>query len=116
WTDWLLVILVGVGIVATVLARTRLAAVVVLGVVGFSVTLWFFALGAVDVALIQLLVEVLTVVVMVLLLHRLPKTFTTKDRPTKSGLIASITAGIAAFAATTALTGGRGVSEPARHL
>src|SRR5699024_4811687 len=69
WTDWLLVILVGVGIVATVLARTRLAAVVVLGVVGFSVTLSFFALGAVDVALTQLLVEVLTVVVMVLLLH-----------------------------------------------
>ncbi|HIW47030.1 MAG TPA: DUF4040 family protein [Candidatus Yaniella excrementigallinarum] len=116
WTDWLLVILVGVGIVATVLARTRLAAVVVLGVVGFSVTLWFFALGAVDVALTQLLVEVLTVVVMVLLLHRLPKTFRTKDRPTKSGLIATIAAGIAAFAGTYALTGRRDMSEPAQYL
>src|SRR5699024_10972999 len=115
-TGWLFVSRVRVGMVSSVLARTRLAAVVVLGVVGFGVTRWFFALGAVDVALTQLLVEVLTVVVMVLLLHRLPKTFRTKDRPTKSGLIASIAAGIAAFAGTYALTGRRDMSEPAQYL
>src|SRR5699024_12208174 len=47
---------------------------------------------------------------------RLPKTFRTKDRPTKSGLIASIAAGIAAFAGTYALTGRRDMSEPAQYL
>src|SRR5699024_10505964 len=74
------------------------------------------ALGAVDVGLTQLLVEVLTVVGMVLLLHRLPKTFRTKDRPTKFGLIATIAAGFAAFAGTCGLAGRRDMSEPAQYL
>lgn len=116
WTDWLLVAVVAVGVVATIRAKTRVAAIVVLGVVGFSVTLWFFALGAVDVALTQLLVEVLTVVVMVLLLHRLPKTFGKKEKSSKAGLIAAGLAGIAAFAGTYALTGRRDMSEPAQYL
>src|SRR5699024_3587036 len=116
WTDWLLVAVVAVGVVATIRAKTRVAAIVVLGVVGFSVTLWFFALGAVDVALTQLLVEVLTVVVMVLLLHRLPNAFGKKEKSSKAGLIAAGLAGIAAFAGTYALTGRRDMSEPAQYL
>ena len=48
---------------AAVMARSRVAAIVVLGVVGFTMTVWFYSLGAADVALTQLLVEVLTVVV-----------------------------------------------------
>ncbi|GAA4109154.1 DUF4040 family protein [Enteractinococcus coprophilus] len=116
WSDWLLVAVVAVGVIATIRARTRVAAIAVLGTVGFAVTLWFFALGAVDVALTQLLVEVLTVVVMVLLLHRLPKTFGTTDKLSKVGLIAAIAAGTAAFAGTYALTGRRGMSEPAQYL
>ena len=116
WTDWLLVAVVAVGVIATIRARTRLAAIAVLGTVGFAVTLWFFALGAVDVALTQLLVEILTIVVMVLLLHRLPKTFGKRDKTSRVGLIAAIAAGIAAFAGTYALTGRRGMSDPAQYL
>src|SRR5699024_8969044 len=116
WTDWLLVAIVAFGVIATIRAKTRLAAIVVLGTVGFSVTLWFFALGSVYVALTQLLVEILTVVVMVLLLHRLPKTFGNKERSSRLGWIAAIAAGIAAFAGTYALTGRRGMSEPAQYL
>ena len=116
WTDWLLVALVAVGVVATIRARTRLAAIAVLGTVGFSVTLWFFALGSVDVALTQLLVEILTVVVMVLLLHRLPKTFGKGEKLSKVGVIAALAAGFAAFAGTYALTGRRGMSDPAQYF
>lgn len=115
WTDWLLVAVVGVGVIATVRAKTRVGAIVVLGTVGFSVTLWFFALGAVDVALTQLMIEILTVVIMVLLLHRLPKTFGDQERISKTALFASIGAGIAAFAGTFALTGRNGMSEPAQY-
>ena len=115
WTDWLLVAVVAVGVIATIRARTRVAAIVVVGTVGFSVTLWYFALGSVDVALTQLMVEILTVVVMVLLLHRLPKTFGRKERASKIGIIAAIGAGIAAFAGTFALTGRRGMSDPAQY-
>mgnify|MGYP005798953525 CR=1 FL=1 len=116
WSDWLLVAVVAVGVIATIRARTRLAAIAVLGTVGFAVTLWFFALGSVDVALTQLLVEILTIVVMVLLLHRLPKTFGKADKLSKAGLLAAIAAGIAAFAGTYALTGRRGMSDPAQYL
>lgn len=116
-TDWLLVGLVAVGVIATVIAKTRLAAIVVIGIVGFAVTLWFFALGSVDVALTQLLVEVLTIVVMVLVLHRLPKTFGKKDSSRRlTGIIAAVAAGIAAFAGTYALTGRRDMSAPAEYL
>lgn len=116
WTDWLLVAVVAVGVIATIRARTRVAAIVVLGTVGFSVTLWFFALGSVDVALTQLMVEILTVVVMVLLLNRLPKTFGKKEKASRSGIIAAVLAGIAAFAGTYALTGRRDMSDPAQYL
>lgn len=116
WTDWLLFAVVAVGVIATVRAKTRVAAVVVLGTVGFSVTLWFFALGAVDVALTQLMVEILTVVIMVLLLHRLPKKFGRKEPVSKLAVFASVGAGIAAFAGTFALTGRNGMSDPAIYF
>src|SRR5690625_5123079 len=116
WTDWLLLAVVTVGVIATVRAKTRVAAVVVLGTVGFSVTLWFFALGAVDVALTQLMVEILTVVIMVLLLNRLPKTFGKQEKASRVGMIAAVLAGIAAFAGTYALTGRRDMSDPAQYL
>ena len=115
WSDWLLVAVVAVGVIATIRASTRLAAIAVLGTVGFAVTLWFFALGSVDVALTQLMVEILTVVVMVLLLHRLPKTFGRREKASKVGILAATAAGIAAFAGTYALTGRRGMSDPAQY-
>lgn len=111
--DWLLVAIVAAGVFTTVRAKTRIASVVVVGVVGFGVTLWFFALGAVDVALTQLLVEILTVCVMVLLLKRLPARFESRRRGRiPAGLIA-IGAGLAAGLGVWALTGRRGLSEPA---
>lgn len=116
WTDWLLVAVVAVGVIATIRATTRVAAIVVVGAVGFSVTLWYFALGSVDVALTQLMVEILTVVVMVLLLNRLPKAFGKKEKPSIAGIIAAAGAGIAAFAGTFALTGRNGMSEPAQYF
>ena len=39
WHDWALVVLVAVGVAATLRARTRIAAMVVVGTVGFGVTL-----------------------------------------------------------------------------
>ncbi|GMA32989.1 DUF4040 family protein [Litorihabitans aurantiacus] len=110
-TDAGLLALVVAGTVSAVLARTRIGAVVVTGVVGFAMTAWFFTLGAADVALTQLLVEILTVVVMVLLLRRLPYRF--RREPRRGAVLPAVVA-IAAGAATTlgvwALTGRRGLS------
>lgn len=115
--DWLLVLLVGAGVVAAVRAGTRISAIVVVGVIGFTVTLWFFVLGSVDVALTQLLVEVLTVCVMVLVLKRLPARFTSeKKKHALPAAVIAIATGLAAGLGVWALTGRRGLSEPAEYL
>ncbi|MBD8507210.1 DUF4040 family protein [Hoyosella sp. G463] len=109
--DWLLLGLLTLGVIALVLARSRLAALVLLGVVGFVVALLFFVLGAPDVGLTQLLVEVLTVVVAVLILRRLPRAFhrVSKSRTAITAVIAVI-AGSTAALATYVLTGRREIS------
>ncbi|GIG54992.1 monovalent cation/H+ antiporter subunit A [Demequina activiva] len=110
--DWGLLVLVLAGVAGAVASRTRITAVVVIGVVGFAITAWFYSLGAADVAMTQLLVEILTVVVMVLLLRRLPRTFA---KQTRRGAIVpaliAVGAGIATTAAVMALTGRRSLSN-----
>ncbi len=81
-TDWSglhfydvgLVVLILMATVATVLARTRLAAIAALGVVGYSVALVFVVFGAPDVAMTQFLIETLTVILFVLVFYHLPET------------------------------------------
>jgi len=114
--DWVLVVLIVIGVAGAVRAPTRVAAVVVTGVVGFTTTLWYYVLGAADVALTQLLVEILTVMVMVLVLRRLPKSF--RPASTRRRLGAGVLA-LAAGAATTvgvlALTGRRPLSPAGEY-
>lgn len=114
--DWVLVALVVAGVLPAVRARTRIAAIVVTGVVGFAMTLWYFVLGAADVAITQLLVEILTVSVMVLLLRRLPARFSTETRRERilAGIIA-VGAGVATVLGVWALTGRREMSEAAAY-
>jgi multicomponent Na+:H+ antiporter subunit A len=115
-SDVALVVLVGVGVLGVVTARSRLAAVAVLGVVGFGMSLWFLALGAVDAALTQLLVEVLTVAVAVLVLRRLPRRFHPQRRArTVAAAAAALGAGAAAFVGVLALTGRPDVSAVGRY-
>lgn len=53
-------------------SRSRLGAAASLGVVGYGVALVFILFGAPDLALTQFLIETLTVILLVLVLHRLP--------------------------------------------
>ncbi|MGJ3509067.1 DUF4040 family protein [Enemella sp. A6] len=117
WVDFLILPLVAVGAALAWRARTRIALVTTVGVSGFAVALWFYALGAPDVALTQLLVEILTVVIMVLLLSRLPRTFhiTGRRRNVFAG-ITGVLVGLIAMLATMALTGRREISEVGRDL
>lgn len=64
-------IMVAAAIAATVL-RNRLAAVLVVGVTGYSCGVLFALHGAPDLALTQFLVETLTLVIFVLVLRKLP--------------------------------------------
>lgn len=114
--DAVLLALVTVGVVAVIVSRTRLGAVIAAGIAGFTVAIWYFALGAADVALTQLLVEILTVVIIVMVLRRLPLRFAPRStRQRISGGVLAVGAGVVATLATLALTGGRDISPAGRY-
>ena len=115
--DWLLVGLMAVAVGAAVVTRSRMAGLALIGVAGFTTALWLFFLGAFDVALTQLLVEILTVVVAVLVLRRLPRRFHPVKR-SRTVLTAAIATGaaICAGAAAFVLTGRREVSPAAEYF
>jgi multicomponent Na+:H+ antiporter subunit A len=68
--EFLIVAVAIVSAIATVRARSRLSAIISLGVVGIAVTLFFVFYSAPDLALTQLLIEVLTVILLVLVFFR----------------------------------------------
>ena len=61
------------GALFAAVARSRLGAVVSVGIMGFSIALIFILFSAPDLGITQLLVETLTVILLVLVLFRLPR-------------------------------------------
>jgi len=70
--ETILILMTVVSAYVTVRIRTSLGAIISLGVVGVSVTLFYVFFSAPDLALTQLLIEVLTVVLLVLVFTKLP--------------------------------------------
>lgn len=68
----ILALLAIVAAIATVRAERRLSAIINIGVVGVVVTLAFVFFSAPDLGLTQLLIEVLTVVLLILVFYRIP--------------------------------------------
>lgn len=68
----ILAVLGGMAAITTVRAPTRLSAIISSGLVGVIITLFFVFFNAPDLALTQLLVDVLTVVLLVLVFYRIP--------------------------------------------
>lgn len=69
--EWPVIVLAAAGSIAVLTARTRLTAVVSLGVQGLAVALLYLLFGAPDLAFTQLMVEVLSVVILALVMTRL---------------------------------------------
>ncbi|HEX4884408.1 MAG TPA: hydrogen gas-evolving membrane-bound hydrogenase subunit E, partial [Casimicrobiaceae bacterium] len=94
------------GVIATVLAvvyyRRRLVALIAVGAVGLAVSLAFAMLSAPDLALTQLLVEVVTVILMMVVLYYLPPASPPEPsrlRPWLDGVVAvAVGAGVTAIA------------------
>ncbi len=115
--DWVVVGLLAVAVLGAVVTRNRLAVISMIGVAGFLVAGWFLLAGAPDLALTQMLVEILTVVVAVLVLRRLPSAFrAVRRRRTLATAVLAVGSGCVAFLATLALTGRRGASPAAEVL
>jgi multicomponent Na+:H+ antiporter subunit A len=69
----LLALLTLVGAVAAILSRSRLSAIVLLGITGLLIAVLFALFSAPDLAITQIMVEALTVILFVLIFYRLPK-------------------------------------------
>ncbi|MEJ5246327.1 MAG: hydrogen gas-evolving membrane-bound hydrogenase subunit E [Caldilinea sp.] len=96
--EWLIFALAILGALATVRARSRLSAIISLGVVGITVTIFFIVFGAPDLALTQLLIEVLTVILLVLVFFRVrPDPFVEDDRRRAFRLFVAIAMGFFGF-------------------
>lgn len=117
WSDWLWLGLVGVTVIPAMITKSRLVALILVGGAGFVVALWFFALGAIDVGLTQLLVELLTVVALVFILRRLPSQFhvVSRARQVITGIVA-VGVGVVATMVTLAFTGRRDMSPVGQYF
>eukprot|EP00873_Tetraselmis_striata_P020506 jgi/Tetstr1/440770/TSEL_029078.t1 len=69
--EWGVLVIAAVGLIAVLTARTRLTAIVSLGIQGFAVALIFMLFGAPDLSFTQFMVETLSVVILALVMTRL---------------------------------------------
>jgi multicomponent Na+:H+ antiporter subunit A len=78
WSDirsyeWIVAAVILVATWIAVQARSRLTAIVALGVIGYSVVLVYIMFSAPDLAMTQFSIDTLTVILLVLVLYRLPR-------------------------------------------
>lgn len=69
--EWGIILIAAIGLVTVVGARTRLTAVVALGIQGFAIAVIFMLFGAPDLSFTQFMVETLTVIILALVMTRL---------------------------------------------
>lgn len=70
--EWLTGLVILSGALMAAITRSRLAAVAALGVVGYGVALIYILFGAPDLAMTQFCIETLSIILFVLVLHKLP--------------------------------------------
>ena len=90
---WAVVVFVTAGAILTAITSSRMTAIAALGVVGIGVALIFIIFSAPDVAITQLLVEVLVVVLVAVAMLKLPRLGLARERkrrPLHAALAASI--------------------------
>ena len=92
FVGWILLVVAAVSVV--VMHRNRFRALVVIGVIGLTISVGFVYLSAPDLALTQISVETVTIMLLLLALHYMPKT-----SPVESGAARRIRDGVIALAA-----------------
>lgn len=105
-------VMIGAALAATQ-AQKRFAALVIVGVTGFGMSALFALQGAPDLAITQILVEIVTLIAFVLVLRRLPATLGDRHGSTHKALRAVIAIGVGVVMALVALiAAGSRVAEP----
>ena len=76
----LLIIVLVIGTLVTLLAKSRLTAIIGLGAVGYTVSLFFVMFNAPDLALTQLVIETISVALFLMAFYHLPKLGKVEER------------------------------------
>lgn len=100
--EWGVVGLAVLGVVTLVMARSRLFAILALGIQGLAVAMLFMLFGAPDLSFTQFMVEILSVVILALVMTRL-QLDATDPRPLEDWLRDGAVAAMGGFAVTTLL-------------
>lgn len=101
-----------VGGLAATLATRRFAAALLLGVVGYGMSLFFVVQGAPDLALTQFAVETLSVVVFLLVLRRLPDRFERRAPAIGRLYRVAVSAAVGVFVVLMAIASSGSRTEP----
>ncbi|WP_166825104.1 DUF4040 family protein [Brevibacterium limosum] len=110
--DVILLVLVTVAVLVLCTSHSRLTTVVALSAIGILATVQILALGAPDVTLTQLLVEAMTIIVIMLVLQKLPRSFWRyQKRKQTPRLLLAIVVGASMAGLTLALNGRRERSD-----
>ncbi len=112
--DWLVLAVLIPAVLALARVRDGLAALVLAGVIGLTLSAWLMLLGAPDVALTLLLVEILTVVVAAPVLAGLPDR--TARRIVPAHVLAAGTVGVLTTLLVVVLTGRRERSAVSQYF
>jgi multicomponent Na+:H+ antiporter subunit A len=114
--DVVVLVLTSIAVLVACFARSRMTAIVALSAVGILATVQIMSLGAPDVTLTQLLVEAMTIIIMMLVLQKLPRTFWKHPRSfqlKRAGF--AVVIGLSMGAATWAMAGRRERSDLAMY-
>ena len=99
-------VIVGLGVISMVSTRSRLASVVLVGVVGVGVSWVILTLGAPDVATTQLLVEFCVVVIMMLVIRHQPRLYLREGaNRTRFATVLAVVVGLITFLGVWLLIG-----------
>ncbi|WP_407681688.1 Na+/H+ antiporter subunit A [Pseudalkalibacillus salsuginis] len=96
WPEVVVGLVMAIAAIATILMKNRIAAILVLGIVGYGLSLLFVFFRAPDLALTQLIVETVTVALFLLCFYHLPK-LDTKKQPVGAktlNIIVSVSVGV----------------------
>jgi len=91
WNEVVILIMMLTSIIFTVFTKSRLTAIVGMGVLGYSMCFIYVFYGAPDLAMTQFSIDTLTVVLFVLVLYRLPKYLKLSNRTNRlrDGVVAT---------------------------
>jgi len=71
--EWVVALTILISVLVVIRAQSRLIAIIALGVVGYSMVLFYIMYGAPDLAMTQFAIDTLTVILLALVIYRLPR-------------------------------------------